>query len=355
MADQRARRAATAPVSRPNRRCASRTAAVALQAIEDQRQRGEPLASGPQHVGRADIARADLADVALAGEPGQHQPERDRPEQIAERQAKSISRVISRRGSKSCGLAIDRRHERSASIATLPASARASQRRMRWTPRAPSSSSIPASAGCRCSAPTRALLPNAPIVYAADSAGFPYGKQSEAEIAARVPALLGRLVERFHPRLVVIACNTASTIALDHVRAALDLPIVGTVPAIKPAAELSKTRVIGVLGTEATVVQPYVDDLAAEVRRRLHDHPPRLARAGRARRGQAARRATCRIEAVTRGRRSRCSTQPGGDRIDTVVLACTHFPLLERRAARRLPATSPLSTAVPASPAASPI
>jgi glutamate racemase len=111
--------------------------------------------------------------------------------------------------------------------------------------------------------PTRALLPNAPIVYVADSAAFPYGTRSEAEIAARVPALLGRLVERFRPRLAVIACNTASTIALDVVRSALDLPVVGTVPAIKPAAELSKTRVIGVLGTDATVRQPYVDDLAA--------------------------------------------------------------------------------------------
>ena len=104
--------------------------------------------------------------------------------------------------------------------------------------------------------PTRALLRQAPIVYATDSAGFPYGTKSEAELAARVPALLGRLVERFAPRLAVIACNTASTVALDHARAALDLPIVGTVPAIKPAAEISKTRVIGVLGTEATVRQP---------------------------------------------------------------------------------------------------
>ena len=112
--------------------------------------------------------------------------------------------------------------------------------------------------------PTRKLLPNAPIVYVADNAGYPYGKRSEAEIASRVPALLGRLVERFHPRLAVIACNTASTIALDHVRSALDLPVVGTVPAIKPAAEMSKTRAIGVLGTEATVRQPYVDNLAAE-------------------------------------------------------------------------------------------
>src|SRR5918912_973070 len=113
-------------------------------------------------------------------------------------------------------------------------------------------------------APTRELLRSAPIVYAADSAGFPYGRRSEAEIASRVPALLGRLVERYHPRLAVIACNTASTIALLHVRSALDLPVVGTVPAIKPAAETSKTRVIGVLGTEATVRQPYVGDLAAK-------------------------------------------------------------------------------------------
>ncbi len=77
------------------------------------------------------------------------------------------------------------------------------------------------------------------------------------------PPCSARLVERFQPRLAVIACNTASTIALDEVRAALDIPVVGTVPAIKPAAALSSTRVIAVLGTEATVRQPYVDDLAA--------------------------------------------------------------------------------------------
>ena len=109
----------------------------------------------------------------------------------------------------------------------------------------------------------RALRPGLPVVYAADNAGFPYGTKSEAEIAARVPALLGRLTERFRPRLVVIACNTASTIALAHVRSALDVGVVGTVPAVKPAAERSRTRVIGVLGTAATVRQPYLDRLVA--------------------------------------------------------------------------------------------
>ena len=93
---------------------------------------------------------------------------------------------------------------------------------------------------------------------------IPTASAARTRSPAAFPRLLGRLVERFHPRLAVIACNTASTIALDHVRSALDLPVVGTVPAIKPAAEMSKSRVIGVLGTEATVRQPYVDNLAAE-------------------------------------------------------------------------------------------
>ena len=174
--------------------------------------------------------------------------------------------------------------------------------------------------------PTRAALPNAPIVYAADNAGYPYGTKSEAELAARVPALLGRLVERFRPRLAVIACNTASTIALDHVRAALDIPVVGTVPAIKPAAELSKSRVIGVLGTEATVRQPYVDDLAARfaadctVIRHGSALLVDLAEAKLA--GEAIS-----IEAI-RNAIAPMVRQPDGQKIDVMVLACTHFPLL---------------------------
>jgi len=182
-------------------------------------------------------------------------------------------------------------------------------------------------------APARALLPTAPIIYAADSAAFPYGTRSEAEIAARVPALLGRLVERFRPRLAVIACNTASTIALDHVRAALDLPVVGTVPAIKPAAEISRSRVIGVLGTEATVRQPYVDDLAARFAADCtvlrHGSAELVALAEAKLAGEAINAADI-LRAV-----QPLFDQPEGDRIDVMVLACTHFPLLadELRAA----------------------
>ena len=176
-------------------------------------------------------------------------------------------------------------------------------------------------------APTRVLLPNAPIVYVADSAGYPYGTRTEAEIAGRVPALLGRLVERYHPRLIVIACNTASTIALAAVRAALDVPVVGTVPAIKPAAELSVTRVIGVLGTEATVRQPYVDDLAARFAADCtvirHGSAELVDIAEAKLRGQAPD--PKRIAVVLDG----LFGQPGGERIDVVVNACTHFPLVE--------------------------
>lgn len=174
--------------------------------------------------------------------------------------------------------------------------------------------------------PTLKLLPHAPIIYCADSAGFPYGKKSDAELASRIPALVGRLVESFHPRLAVIACNTASTIALDHVRSALHLPVVGTVPAIKPAAKISKSRVIGVLGTEATIRQPYVDDLAAKFARDCtiirHGSPELVELAEAKLHGEKVS-----VDLV------RATTQPmfdapGGERIDTLVLACTHFPLL---------------------------
>ena len=182
-------------------------------------------------------------------------------------------------------------------------------------------------------APTRALLPNAPIIYAADYAGIPYGDKSEIVVATRVCALLGMLTERYQPRLAVIACNTASTIALAHVRAVLDLTVVGTVPAIKPAALASRTRVIGVLGTAATIRQPYVDRLSHEFAADcavLRHAAPELVDAAEAKlRGEAVDPAI--ITAALAG----LTNQPDGAALDTVVLACTHFPLLldELRAA----------------------
>ncbi len=175
-------------------------------------------------------------------------------------------------------------------------------------------------------AEVREVLPEAPVIYAADLAGLPYGSKSEAEVAARVCGLLGRMAERWQPRLICIACNTASTIALGMVREVLEIPIVGTVPAIKPAAGETRSGTIGLLGTAATIRQNYVDNLEAQFangHRLLRHAAPGLVDAAEAKlRGRAVDSAA--IDEAIAGLRA----QPGGDAIDTVVLACTHFPLL---------------------------
>ena len=172
----------------------------------------------------------------------------------------------------------------------------------------------------------RAVLPDAPVIYAADNGGLPYGPKSEAEVAARVCGLLGRMSERYRPRLICIACNTASTIALAMVRDVLAVPIVGTVPAIKPAAELTQSGTIGLLGTTATIRQSYVDRLEAQFaaeKRLLRFAAGELVGAAEAKlRGERVEPAI--FERAAAGLRD----QPGGLEIDTVVLACTHFPLL---------------------------
>lgn len=172
----------------------------------------------------------------------------------------------------------------------------------------------------------RKLLPQAPVIYAADNAGFPYGEKSEAQIAARVAGLLGRMTERYRPRLICIACNTASTIALAMVREVLEVPVVGTVPAIKPASAMTGSGVIGLLGTAATIRQAYVDRLEAEFaadKRLLRHAAPELVEAAEAKlRGEAVDPAVyARVAGALRA-------MPGGEAIDTVVLACTHFPLV---------------------------
>jgi len=173
----------------------------------------------------------------------------------------------------------------------------------------------------------RKLLPQAPVIYAADNRGLPYGTKTEAQVAARVAGLLGRMTERFRPRLACIACNTASTIALSMVREVLELPVVGTVPAIKPAAALTRTGVVGLLGTAATIRQAYVDNLEAEFaqgKRLIRHAAPDLVGAAEARlRGEEVDPEI--YAAAAHGLRA----QPDGERIDTVVLACTHFPLVQ--------------------------
>jgi glutamate racemase len=172
----------------------------------------------------------------------------------------------------------------------------------------------------------RELLPDAPVIYAADLAGLPYGTKTEAQIAARVAGLLGRMAERWQPRLACIACNTASTIALGMVRDVLEIPVVGTVPAIKPAVAMTQTGTIGLVGTEATIRQAYVDDLETQFaagKRLLRVAAPALVQAAEAKlRGHAV------DPSLIADVRTRIEAMAGGGQIDTLVLACTHFPLL---------------------------
>lgn len=171
--------------------------------------------------------------------------------------------------------------------------------------------------------------------YVADNAWLPYGLKSDAELRARVPALLMRMAAQWAPELVVVACNTASTIALDAVRAALSIPVVGVVPPIKPAAALTRTGVIGLLATPATVRRAYTNDLIAQFA-----PDKRVVRFGSSALVEAAER-KLRGEPVGEAAITEAMEglfgAPGGAEIDVVALACTHFPLLAQELAAAAP------------------
>jgi glutamate racemase len=180
-----------------------------------------------------------------------------------------------------------------------------------------------------------AARPDARLVYAADDAFFPYGAHGEAALVARVVPLIGELIARVRPHLVVIACNTASTIVLPHLRARYAVPFVGTVPAIKPACAGSKTKRVSVLGTEATVKREYTMGLIRDFAQGCD-----VTLVGSARLAplaEAALRAEPVADADVAAELVPCFIDDGARRTDTVVLACTHFPLLLDRVTRLAP------------------
>ena len=180
-----------------------------------------------------------------------------------------------------------------------------------------------------------ALLPQLRLTYAADNAFFPYGTKTETELVARVSAVIGALVETARPDIVVIACNTASTTALAAVRQFLTIPVVGVVPAIKPAAAASESRVIGLLGTKATVATAYtaalIKQFADGCAVLTHGSPELVEAAERKLQGLPPGQAEIAAAIAS------LFNQPGGDRLDTVVLGCTHFPLLRDELAAAAP------------------
>jgi glutamate racemase len=177
--------------------------------------------------------------------------------------------------------------------------------------------------------------PDAHYLYVADDAFFPYGRHSEEEIIARVVPLVGELLARHAPALVVIACNTASTLVMSHLRGAYSVPFVGTVPAIKPACASSKTKRVSVLGTKGTVKREYtrrlIEDFAQGCDVTLVGSAELASLAEAALSGNDVSDADIAAELAP------CFVGDGADRTDTVVLACTHYPLLLERLKRLAP------------------
>jgi glutamate racemase len=193
--------------------------------------------------------------------------------------------------------------------------------------------------GLTVASAVRAAEPKATLIYAADNAAFPYGAWDEPELVRRIVAVLGNLIAQSRPDLVVIACNTASTLALAALRERYTVPFVGTVPAIKPAAAQTKSGLIGVLATPGTVNREYTKTLihtyAFHCKVFLHG-APRLAEIAEAKlKGQSVDRKDLlsEIAPVFRKRDERTT--------DVVVLGCTHYPLLldEIRAVAPWPVT----------------
>ena len=179
--------------------------------------------------------------------------------------------------------------------------------------------------GLSVTADIRRHLPDLAIDYVADDAFRPYGDKTAEQLNQRLPGLLSVLVDMLGSDLVVLACNTASTASLPIIRAALDVPVVGVVPAIKPAAAQSRTRHIGVLGTPGTVKRSYVDqlitDYAQGVKVSLRGSVALVDMAEKKLIGEAVD-----MKLLSRELAPLMAQTPA---IDKIVMACTHFPLLE--------------------------
>ncbi len=182
----------------------------------------------------------------------------------------------------------------------------------------------------------RVLMPDRRFVYIADDAAFPYGAWEEEALRAHIVRLFGRLLARYEPAIAVIACNTASTLVLADLRAAFPAtPFVGTVPAIKPAAERTRTGLVSVLATPGTVKRQYTRDLIGEWASKVH---VRLVGSERlAGLAETYMRGGFVDEAAVQAEIEPCFVEQDGRRTDIVVLACTHYPFLANRMRKTAP------------------
>lgn len=183
--------------------------------------------------------------------------------------------------------------------------------------------------------PIQKARPDANYIYVADNAVFPYGELPETILLTRVRDVFDEMIPRFNPDLVVIACHTASTLVLPLLRERFSIPFVGTVPAIKPAAEQSQTKLISVLATQGTVKRDYTASL---IRDFADDCEVILV---------SARLLASYAENILQGKKVEdelilneimpAFVKKGERKTDHIVLACTHYPLLTQTLQRLAP------------------
>ena len=181
----------------------------------------------------------------------------------------------------------------------------------------------------------RRHAPQLPLVYVADDAAFPYGDWDAAALTEHILGVARQIIDAFEPRAFVVACNTASTLVLGPLRAEHDIPFVGTVPAIKPAAEQTRSGLVSVLATPGTIERDYTRDLIADFGTKCHVHlvgSPRLAGVAE---NHLLGHAVDQNEIADQI--APCFLAKDGKKTDIVVLACTHFPFLQDRMASIAP------------------
>lgn len=182
--------------------------------------------------------------------------------------------------------------------------------------------------GLSIAAEIQKKLPFLRIIYASDNAFFPYGTKAESELINRVEKVMVRINQLHSIDLIVIACNTASTLTLPHCRQVFSQPIVGVVPAIKPASQLTQTGVIGLLATPATVARPYTLNLIQE--HAAEDQVIKLGSSELVRLAERKLRGDIIQSAQLDSILSQFFQHPDANKMDTLVLACTHFPLMRK-------------------------
>jgi len=171
------------------------------------------------------------------------------------------------------------------------------------------------------------VRPGADYVYCADDAGFPYGSWKEPALVERVLKVMDQLIAEHAPDMVVIACNTASTLVLPHLRAHWPAtPFVGAVPAIKPAAERSRSKLISVLATPGTVARDYTQNLIAQFA--AHCRVTLVGSTRLARLAESYMHCGSVCDEEIAAEIAPCFNGAEDERTDSVVLACTHYPLL---------------------------